>query len=457
MQDRFGQVRFGLEYYEKSNKLHVTIIDAWDLPPMDKNGKSDPYVEVSIRPGKDVFKTATKHCSLNPTFNETFIMTLEAKDIDEGELMIKVLDSDFPLQDELIGIIRLPLNALELSNSQKHHTCLILHEKGKNSRHMMSSLDAAKLNLKISHQTQEVLDLQAQLRSIHENLEEVRDESKKMRTKQMDLEMNNFRLKTELDALSKLPEIVLASPDDNDDNRGLIPTQQTRTGSEDHLQFIANDEGFAKSVSGSFSSSSTPSVARKFTRSNLQDDNVEINVDHTKCNELKQHLEDCIKNREDEAEELKKKIQTLKPVILDETRNGQIDVGLAFLPDKDIFRISILSGIKIRAVDGSTSDPYCKARVYQQNKKIKTFETSVKWKNLAPQWNEEFDVKEITSDDLSNMHIEILVLDKNRMHADQSIGLIRIGPNHGYVDKHWEEMLKTPGEMVAKMHALRDI
>ena len=99
---------------------------------MDKNGKSDPYVEVSIRPGKDVFKTAIKHYSLNPTFNETFTLPLEAKDIDEGELMIKVLDSDFPLQDELIGIIRLPLNALELSTSLKHHTCLILHEKGKN-------------------------------------------------------------------------------------------------------------------------------------------------------------------------------------------------------------------------------------------------------------------------------------------------------------------------------------
>ena len=424
---------------------------------MDKNGKSDPYVEVSVRPGKDVFKTAIKHYSLNPTFNETFILPLEAKDIDEGELMIKVLDSDFPLQDELIGIIRLPLNALELSTSPKHHTCLILHEKGKNSRHMMSSLDAAKLNLKISHQTQELLDLQAQLRTVHENLEEVRDESKKMRTKHMDLEMNNFQLKTELDALSKLPEIILAAPDDNEDNRSYVSGIQFPIEREDISPFSANDDVFPKQISESFSSSSTPSLSRKFTQSNLKTETVEVEVDHTKCNELKQHLEDCIRNREDEVEELKKKIQTLKPVILDETRNGQIDVGLVFLPDQDIFRISILSGMKIRAVDGSTSDPYCKVRVYQQNKKIKTFETSVKWKNLAPQWNDEFDLKETTMDDLTTMHIEIIVLDKNRINADQSIGLIRIGPNHGYVDQHWEEMLKTPGEMVIKMHALRDI
>ena len=425
---------------------------------MDKNGKSDPYVEVSIRPGKDVFKTATKHCSLNPTFNETFPIPLNVNDIDEGELMIKVLDSDFPLQDELIGIIRLPLNALELSASPKHHTCLILHEKGKNMicRNMMSSQCAAKLNLKISHQTQELLDLQAQLRTIHESLEEARDESKKMRTKRMDLEMNNFQLKTELDALSKLPEIILAGPDENEDSISRS-SPQLASDSEDFTPYISRDGILVNPMSESVSSSSTPSMKRKLTKSNLKTENVEIKVDHTKCNELKQHLEECIKSREDEVEELKKKIQTLRPVVLDETRNGQIDVGLAFLPKEDIFRINILSGIKIRAVDGSTSDPYCKIKVYKQNKKIKTFETSVKWKNLAPQWNEEFDLKETTIDDLATMHLEIIVLDKNRMHADQSIGQVRIGPNHGYVDQHWEEVLKTPGEMVVKMHALRDI
>ena len=451
-------MRFSVEYHEKFSKLHVTIIDAWDLPPMDKNGKSDPYVEVSIRPGKDVFKTATKHCSLNPTFNETFPIPLNVNDIDEGELMIKVLDSDFPLQDELIGIIRLPLNALELSTSPKHHTCLILHEKGKNMicRNMMSSQCAAKLNLKISHQTQELLDLQAQLRTIHESLEEARDESKKMRTKRMDLEMNNFQLKTELDALSKLPEIILAGPDENENNKSRS-SPQLASDSEDFTPYISCDGIFVNPMLESVSSSSTPSMKRKITKSNLKTENAEMKVDHTKCNELKQHLEDCIKSREDEVEELKKKIQTLRPVVLDETRNGQINVGLAFLPSEDIFRINILSGIKIRAVDGSTSDPYCKIKVYKQNKKIKTFETSVKWKNLAPQWNEEFDLKETTIDDLATMRLEIIVLDKNRMHADQSIGQVRIGPNHGYVDQHWEEMLKTPGQMVEKMHALRDI
>ena len=448
-------MRFSLEYLEASNKLHATIIDAWDLPPMDKNGKSDPYVEVSVRPGKEKFTTQVKHNSLNPTFNETAILPLSPNDIDEGEIVIKVLDSDFPLQDELIGIIRLPLNALDLAPSPKHHTCLILHEKGKNNRNAMSSLDAAKLNLKISHQTQELLDLQAQLRTVHENLEEVREESKKMRTRKVDLEINNLRLKTELDALSRLPQSVLDGASDDGGDENSSSGKLTLSTSQDIVGSCLGQD-ISKANSNSSSSISIPSAVRKSSRKSEKADR-NLEVDHTKCDELKKHLDDCIKNREDEVEELKKKVQTLKPIILDETRNGQIDVGLAFLADSEIFRIKILSGSKIRAVDGDSSDPYCKIKVFHQGKKMKSFETTVKWKNLSPEWNDDFQIKDITSNELISMYVEIVVLDKNKVRQDQPIGQFRIGPNHGYVDQHWEEMLKTPGQLVVKTHAIRDM
>ena len=50
--------------------LRVTIIDACNLPPMDADGKADPYIEVSLRPGQKKFSTTIKPNSLNPTFNE---------------------------------------------------------------------------------------------------------------------------------------------------------------------------------------------------------------------------------------------------------------------------------------------------------------------------------------------------------------------------------------------------
>ena len=45
--DKCGSLRFRLQYMPNRDNLSVTILDAQDLPAMDSNGKSDPYVEVS--------------------------------------------------------------------------------------------------------------------------------------------------------------------------------------------------------------------------------------------------------------------------------------------------------------------------------------------------------------------------------------------------------------------------
>ena len=46
--DKHGSLRFRLKYMPKRELLSVTILDAQDLPAMDSNGKSDPYVEVGL-------------------------------------------------------------------------------------------------------------------------------------------------------------------------------------------------------------------------------------------------------------------------------------------------------------------------------------------------------------------------------------------------------------------------
>jgi hypothetical protein len=69
--------------------MHIELLpDAWDLPPMDYDGKADPYVEVSLRPGHNKkFTTAIKTNSLNPTFNETFEFHLKSKEIEGPRLV----------------------------------------------------------------------------------------------------------------------------------------------------------------------------------------------------------------------------------------------------------------------------------------------------------------------------------------------------------------------------------
>ena len=81
LEDRFGTVRFRLEFAPNRGLLLVTIIDAWDLPPMDADGKADPYVEVSLRPGNKKFTTSIKYNCLNPTFNETAELPLKVDEI----------------------------------------------------------------------------------------------------------------------------------------------------------------------------------------------------------------------------------------------------------------------------------------------------------------------------------------------------------------------------------------
>ena len=49
---------------------------------MDPDGKADPYVEVSLRPGHKKYTTAIKTNSLNPTFNETAEFPVKLKDLD---------------------------------------------------------------------------------------------------------------------------------------------------------------------------------------------------------------------------------------------------------------------------------------------------------------------------------------------------------------------------------------
>ena len=44
---KHGCLRFRLQYMPEKETLSVTILDAQDLPAMDPDGKSDPYVEVS--------------------------------------------------------------------------------------------------------------------------------------------------------------------------------------------------------------------------------------------------------------------------------------------------------------------------------------------------------------------------------------------------------------------------
>lgn len=86
-------------------KLLVRVIEARNIPAMDLNGFSDPYVKLQL--GKQRFKTKVVKKCLNPSWCEEF--TFRVEDL-KDELAIYVLDEDKYFNDDFIGQIKVPVS-----------------------------------------------------------------------------------------------------------------------------------------------------------------------------------------------------------------------------------------------------------------------------------------------------------------------------------------------------------
>lgn len=86
-------------------KLLVRAIEARNIPAMDPNGFSDPYVKLQL--GKHKFRTKVVKKSLNPSWCEEFSFRVD--DLKE-ELLISVLDEDKYFNDDFVGQIRVPVS-----------------------------------------------------------------------------------------------------------------------------------------------------------------------------------------------------------------------------------------------------------------------------------------------------------------------------------------------------------
>ena len=175
-----GSLRFSVQFFPLENRLCVTILDAKDLPAMDSNGKADPYVELSVRPlgSSKKFQTEVKNNCLNPTFNQSFDFVLNESvwNDAQSELFLKLKDKDIGSKDELIGVVRIPLDMLDLKQIKTYH-CLLLDNSSAESAGgtktkrrcqdggggSIGAADAALLNLKISELTGTVYDLEQQI------------------------------------------------------------------------------------------------------------------------------------------------------------------------------------------------------------------------------------------------------------------------------------------------------
>ncbi|PON57652.1 C2- GRAM domain containing protein [Parasponia andersonii] len=98
-------------------KLFVRVIEARNLPAMDLNGLSDPYVKLQL--GKHRSKTKVVKKSLNPSWGEEFSFKVE--DLKE-ELLISVLDEDKYFNDDFVGQVRVPVSRVFDAENQSLET-----------------------------------------------------------------------------------------------------------------------------------------------------------------------------------------------------------------------------------------------------------------------------------------------------------------------------------------------
>lgn len=113
--EKLGTLHFSLDYDFEANNLKVHVMEACDLPPMDLNGTSDPYVKVYLMPDKKKkFETKVQKKSLNPVFNETFDFKVPYKEIGGKTMVLAVYDFDRFGKHDIIGKIEIPMNSIDL-------------------------------------------------------------------------------------------------------------------------------------------------------------------------------------------------------------------------------------------------------------------------------------------------------------------------------------------------------
>ncbi|TXG69815.1 hypothetical protein EZV62_004750 [Acer yangbiense] len=126
-------------------RLTVRVIEARNIPAMDLNGFSDPYVRLQL--GKQRSRTKVVKKSLSPSWEEEFIFKVD--DLSE-ELVVSVLDEDKYFNDDFVGYIKVPISRIfDADNKSLGNVWFSLQPKNKKSKN--KECGEILLNISFSH------------------------------------------------------------------------------------------------------------------------------------------------------------------------------------------------------------------------------------------------------------------------------------------------------------------
>ena len=109
-------IEFSVFYDFQRYSLTVHIVQAFDLPALDRCGTSDPFVVLYLSPNKEeIFETAVIKRSLDPVFNQSFVFKgLLPDEVKRQSLVLRVYDHDRVSKNDFIGSVTLPLERADL-------------------------------------------------------------------------------------------------------------------------------------------------------------------------------------------------------------------------------------------------------------------------------------------------------------------------------------------------------
>uniref|UniRef100_A0A8C4ENU8 Synaptotagmin III n=1 Tax=Dicentrarchus labrax TaxID=13489 RepID=A0A8C4ENU8_DICLA len=134
---------------------------------------------------------------------------------------------------------------------------------------------------------------------------------------------------------------------------------------------------------------------------------------------------------------------------------GELNFSLCYLPTAGRLTATVIKATNLKAMDlTGFSDPYVKASLICDGRRLKKRKTSIKKNTLNPTYNEAL-VFDIPNENIESVSIIIAVMDYDCIGHNEVIGMCRVGSEaEGPGREHWAAMLANPRKPIEHWHQL---
>ncbi|KAG7173129.1 Double C2-like domain-containing protein beta-like, partial [Homarus americanus] len=151
---------------------------------------------------------------------------------------------------------------------------------------------------------------------------------------------------------------------------------------------------------------------------------------------------------------LDKRANLLEDEVKGEAERGKVLLSLKYATQRNALIVGIVRCAHLPSMDSNGfSDPYVKVQL-KPDPTHKKYRTAIKWKNLNPEFNEEF-VFEVRRNELPKKLLDIRVYDKDVGRSDDFIGGLQLSQDSkGSELRHWYDALQYPDRRHDRWHQL---